>query len=328
LIQRLHAILLTGLDRRIHLRHLVFTDQVTDGRNADHDFMRRHATRAVLGFQQGLRNNGAQRFGQHGTNHFLFRGREHVNDTVNGFGRRRGVQRSEHQMPCFCGGQRQAYRFQIAHFTDQNHVRVFAQCRAQRVRERQRMRADFALVDQALFGLVHKFDRIFDRKDVAVVVFVDEIDHGGQRRRFTRTSRAGHQHQASRILGNFLEHARRIEFFQRQHLGRNGPEYSARATLLIEGVNPETGQIGNFERKVTLESIFVNLALPVIHDVVHHVMHVFMFKRRQINAANIAMNPNHRRQTRRKMQIGCFVLDCKSQQFGNFHLLISLQGRK
>src|SRR5690606_15642265 len=37
-IQGLHADIAAGLDRRIHLRHLVLTDQVADGRGADHDF--------------------------------------------------------------------------------------------------------------------------------------------------------------------------------------------------------------------------------------------------------------------------------------------------
>src|SRR5690606_19732989 len=40
LVQRHHAHLLTGLDRRIHLRHLVLADQVADGRSGDHDLVR------------------------------------------------------------------------------------------------------------------------------------------------------------------------------------------------------------------------------------------------------------------------------------------------
>src|SRR5690606_3989917 len=37
LVERLHAVLLTGLDRGVHLRDLAFTDQVTDRGRADHD---------------------------------------------------------------------------------------------------------------------------------------------------------------------------------------------------------------------------------------------------------------------------------------------------
>ena len=38
-----------------------------------------------------------------------------------------GVQRAEHQVAGFGGGQRQADGFQIAHFADQDDVRIFAQ---------------------------------------------------------------------------------------------------------------------------------------------------------------------------------------------------------
>ena len=76
--------------------------------------------------------------------------------------------------------------------------RVFAQRRAQGVVERQRVRADFALVDQALLRLVHEFDRVLDGEDVAVIVLVDVVDHRRQRRRLAGTGRAGNQHDAAR----------------------------------------------------------------------------------------------------------------------------------
>src|SRR5690606_37587202 len=64
LVQGHHAVLLAGLDRRVHLRHLVLADQVADGRGADHDFPGRGTPSADL-LQQRLRDHRAQRFGQH-----------------------------------------------------------------------------------------------------------------------------------------------------------------------------------------------------------------------------------------------------------------------
>ena len=121
-----HALLDAGLNRGVHLRHLVLTDQVADRGNADHDFMHRDPPAAIL-LQQRLGNDRTQRFGQHGAHHRLFPGREHVNDAVDGLGRRTGVQGAEHQMPGFGSGQRQADGLQVAHFADQDNVRVFAQ---------------------------------------------------------------------------------------------------------------------------------------------------------------------------------------------------------
>src|SRR5688572_1208394 len=91
LIERLHAVLLTRLDRRVHLRDLAFADQITNRGRTDHDLVGRDAA-AADALQQRLGNRRAQRLGQHGPHHFLFRRRKHVDDTVDGLGRRAGVQ--------------------------------------------------------------------------------------------------------------------------------------------------------------------------------------------------------------------------------------------
>ena len=42
------------------------------------------------------------------------------------------------------------------------------------------MRAHLALVDEAFFAFVHKFDRVFDRQHVAIFVFIEVVDHRRQ----------------------------------------------------------------------------------------------------------------------------------------------------
>ena len=78
------------------------------------------------------------------------------------------MQRAEHQVAGFGRRQREADRFEVAHLADQDDVRVFAQSRSAAHSANDSVcGADFALVDQALLGLVHELDRIFDRDDVA-----------------------------------------------------------------------------------------------------------------------------------------------------------------
>jgi len=60
-------------------------------------------------------------------------------DTVDGLGRGTGVQRSEHQMTGLGGGQRETDGFEVAQFANQDHVRIFAQRRAQGVVEAERV---------------------------------------------------------------------------------------------------------------------------------------------------------------------------------------------
>src|SRR4051794_16186353 len=54
LVERLHAELLSGLDRRIHLRDLVFAYEVTNGGRAEHDLVRGHPSLPVLRLDERL----------------------------------------------------------------------------------------------------------------------------------------------------------------------------------------------------------------------------------------------------------------------------------
>ena len=166
---------------------------------------------------------------------------------------------------------------------------------------------------------MHEFDRVFDGQDMGVRIFVDVIDHCRQRRRFSRPCRPGDQYDAARIFRNILEYLGAVEFFERHHLGWNGAEHRPRSAVLHKSVDPETRQIGDFERKVALEMLFVGFALRIAHDVIDHRVHFFVCHGWQVDAAHIAMYADHRRQPRRKVQVGGLVLDAEGQQLSNVH---------
>ena len=77
---------------------------------------------------------------------FCWFGRENVDDTIDRLGGARGVQRAENKVTGGCGGQRQFDCFQVAHFADEDDVRVFAQGAAQRGGKRARVHADLAML--------------------------------------------------------------------------------------------------------------------------------------------------------------------------------------
>ena len=132
--------------------------------------------------------------------------REDVDDTVDGRGRRIGVQRAKRQVTGFSDTQRRFDSFQIAHFADQHHVRIFTKGSAQGVAEAFRVGVQFALVDHAVLVHVHELDRVFDGQDVVVALAVDLVDHGGERGRLARSGWSGHQHQAARLVAQFADH--------------------------------------------------------------------------------------------------------------------------
>src|SRR5947209_5151973 len=97
--------------------------------------------------------------------HVLLLARKHVDDAVDGLGGGAGMQRAEHQVTGLGGGERQADGLQVAHLADQDHIRILAQRRAQRLAEAERVAMHLALVDETALGLVHELDRILDGDD-------------------------------------------------------------------------------------------------------------------------------------------------------------------
>ena len=92
-----------------------------------HEFICRHHAIGVHARAQGLRNDGDQVVGKLHANLFLLIGWEGVDDAVDRAGGTAGVQRAEDQVPGFGGGDGGADRRQVAHFADQDHVRILSQ---------------------------------------------------------------------------------------------------------------------------------------------------------------------------------------------------------
>ena len=88
-------------------------------------------------------------------------------------------------------------RFQVAHFTDEDHVGVHTQGAAQCLPGNRHVNADLALVDRPFLVRVVILDRVFERDDVVVDRFVDVVDHAGQRLWSCRTRWAGDEKQAA-----------------------------------------------------------------------------------------------------------------------------------
>ena len=190
---------------------------------------------------------------------------------------------------------------------------------AQRLGEAQGVAVHFPLVDQALLGFVHEFDRVLDGEDVLVAAFVDVVHHRRQGGGFTRAGGPGYQHDAAREIGYLLEHLAHAQILHGQHLGGNGPEHGAGAPVLVEGVDPEAGHAGHVEGEVGLQEFLVILALLVVHDVINERVHFLVLHGRQIDTADVAVHPDHRGQAGGKVQIRGAVFGAEGKQFGDIH---------
>ena len=175
-----------------------------------------------------------------------------VDDPVDGLGRRDGVQGGEHEMAGFGGFQGQFDGFQVAHFADENDVRVFAQGAAQGRCKGAGVAADLALVDQAARRSVHEFDGVFDGDDVVAPVVGGVAQHGGQGGGFARAGGAGDENQALGAHGQFAEDGRQAQLGQGGHVFGNGPKSGGHAAFLakIVAAQPSHARDGVGEIKI------------------------------------------------------------------------------
>src|SRR3954468_15781523 len=130
-VQRLVALLFANLNHAGDLVRLALANEVRDRHVDDQDFKGGHPTGLVDALEKILRNYALERFGQSGSNLVLLVGRENVNDTIDRLGGAGSVECSKNKVTGGGGGQGQLDRFEVAHFTDQKDIRIFAQGAAQ-----------------------------------------------------------------------------------------------------------------------------------------------------------------------------------------------------
>src|SRR5579884_681134 len=176
--------------------------------------------------------------------------RKDVDHTVNRGGSRVRVQGAESEVAGFGDTQRRFNGFQVAHFADQHHVRVFTKCGAQGVAERFRVRVNFALVHQAVLVLVNELDRIFNGDNVIVALGVDLVDHRRQSRRFSRTGRTCDQNETARLIAQLRDNRRQVQLLERANLEWDYAENSAGSAALIKQVAAEPSEPFEAEREV------------------------------------------------------------------------------
>ena len=319
LVQRLHALARTRLQRRIHLRYLALADQVADGRRAQHHLVRGHAARAVCGAAQGLRHHALQRLRQHAAHHLFVLGRKDIDDAVHRLGGAGRVQRAQHQVAGFGRRQRQANGVQVTQLADQNHVRVFTQGSAQRGAEAVRVAADLALVHDAFVGHMLKLDRVFYREDVPGARAVVKIHHRRQRGGLARARRPRHQHQPARPERQLGQHGRRTQRGQRRHRGRYAAKHCRCAAALHERIYPKAPQRRMRPRQVQLQRLRKHLALLRCHHLAEQRRHIRLALHRPVQRFNLPMHAQHGRHAGRQMQIRSLASQSRGEQGGQVH---------
>jgi hypothetical protein len=83
------------------------------------------------------------------------------------------MQSREYKVAGLGCGQRKRNGFRVAYFADQYDIRVFTQCSAQGLSKCIGVLPQFALVNDAVFGDVYKFYRVFNGQNLRAPPLVD-----------------------------------------------------------------------------------------------------------------------------------------------------------
>ena len=192
--------------------------------------------------------------------------REHRDDARDGLGGVDRVQGRHDQVAGLGRRERGLDGLEVAHFADQDDVRVLAQRGAQRGREAVGVDADLALVHDRALVADQELDRVLDRDDVAGAVGVDVVDHRGERGRLARAGGAGDEDQAARFHGDALDDLGQHELLDRLHAERDHAEDDADRAALHEGVHAEAAEAGDRVGEVDLVELVEVRLLTRRHD--------------------------------------------------------------
>jgi hypothetical protein len=206
-----------------------------------------HTPLSGAAWQQRLRDDALEHERELRAHLRLLMARKDVDDTIDRFSGGVRVQRGERQVTRLGNRERGLNRFEVAHFADEQHIRIFTQRVLQRVREALGIRADFALVDDAALMPVDELDRIFNGDDVAFALAVDLVDHGRQRRRFSGACGTRDEHEAARLLRHARDDRRQVEIAERLDADRDLTHDHRNAAALLEAVAAETRETLNAE---------------------------------------------------------------------------------
>jgi len=224
------------------------------------------------------------------------------------------VHGGQHEVPRIGRLDGEHRRLQVAHFADEDDVRVLAQGGPQRLGEGLRVGLHLAMVDDALLGLVHEFDGVLDRDDVALAVRVGVLDDGRQRRRLAAARGPRQEHEAPRQHGQLLENLRQPQLVDGENRGGDFAEHGADPVFLLEVVAPVAGDARNLVAEVQVARLLDLLPLAGGEDLEEHLAQLVVVERLVGDLFHVAADAQGRGRSGEEVEVGGAPVVLKGKQ--------------
>ena len=122
------------------------------------------------------------------------------------------------------------------------------------------------------------------------------IDHRRERRRLSRSGRAGHQNQPATLVGDAVDYRRQAKLHAVLALIGNYAQHDADAAALLKNVRAKSAQPFDAVGDVDFRVVFQFLLLPIRHHRKRHVERVLGRESRRFrNRVQLAADPHHRK---------------------------------
>ena len=245
---------------------------------------------------------------------------ERTDDAVDGLTGVQRVERREHEVARLRRVERDRHGLGVAHFADENHVRVLAERGAQRRGKARRVVADLPLADQAADVVVSELDRVLDRDDVVVPRAIDVVDHRRERGGLTRAGDARDQQEPAALHRELLEHLGQPELLELGLLRRDRSQHRADRPERQEHVDAEAAEVRHGVRRVDLAPIHQLAVHPLGETPVGDRVHVLGGDHAEVPLRHqTAVDPEDDRSVGLQVQVGGAALDAGDQELVEFH---------
>ena len=205
------------------------------------------------------------------------------------------VDGGEHQVARVGGPQRGRDGVGVAHFADQDHVRVLPHHRPQGVVEALAVGPDLDLADQALGVVVLEFDRVFHGDDPLGPRAVDLADDGRQRRDLPLPVVPADDDDAAMSGRPAPRPRREAQVVELRDLGDDPPHDDREPPAAMEDVGAEAGAVGHDVRDVQRPLLLEHVPLlGRLDDQLDHLGHVFVGGGGAVEEPRLAVHPDHR----------------------------------
>jgi hypothetical protein len=176
--------------------------------------------------------------------------RKDIDDAVDSLDSVDSVQCGEDEVASLGGRDSEVDCFKIAHFSNQDHVRILAQDILERVGKRLRVDVQFTLIDQSNVVVMDEFDWVFDRHDMNFLGPVDTVDHRSQCRRLARSRRSSHEYESSRPLNELIADLWQVQILHILDFVRNHTKHGLGVLALNVHVSTEPRHSLNLQGEI------------------------------------------------------------------------------